>query len=180
MRILHKRNITADTVPTTASLTVGELAINVADGKLFGRRSGSVGDYIVSYFGSDIINTGSYIISGSLIVSGSMIGTASYAITASYALNGGGVVSTSIKTTAYTVTTSDYIIVGNHPSTPFTITLIAASSNAGRNYIIKNKGAAIVTVDATGLGQIDGTDTYTLDQYQSLTLASDGSTWNII
>lgn len=73
MPILHKRNTTANTVPTTASLSVGELGINVADGKLFGRRSGSAGDYIVSYLASDVTNTGSYTVSGRSIISGSLI-----------------------------------------------------------------------------------------------------------
>ena len=36
--ILHKRNSTALAVPAAASLTVGELAINTADGKLFTKK----------------------------------------------------------------------------------------------------------------------------------------------
>lgn len=47
--ILIKRNLTAGAVPTTASLALGELAVNVADGKLFMRRSGSVGDVVTTF-----------------------------------------------------------------------------------------------------------------------------------
>ena len=47
--ILIKRNLTAGAVPTTASLSLGELAVNVADGKLFMRRSGSVGDIVTTF-----------------------------------------------------------------------------------------------------------------------------------
>ena len=47
--ILIKRNLTAGAVPTTASLALGELAVNVADGKLFMRRSGSVGDIVTTF-----------------------------------------------------------------------------------------------------------------------------------
>lgn len=48
-RILIKRNLTSNAVPTTASLELGELAINVADGKLFMRQSGSIGDIITTF-----------------------------------------------------------------------------------------------------------------------------------
>lgn len=48
-RILIKRNLTSSAVPTTASLELGELAINVADGKIFMRQSGSVGDIITAF-----------------------------------------------------------------------------------------------------------------------------------
>lgn len=38
----HKRNAVAATVPAPASLVVGELAINTADGKLFTKRDNGV------------------------------------------------------------------------------------------------------------------------------------------
>jgi len=69
--ILHKRNLTPGVAPTTESLSVGELAINVADRKLY-TRSGSA---IVVL--ND--NTGSF--SGSFT---GVITSASYAQTASY------------------------------------------------------------------------------------------------
>ena len=47
-KILHKRNLTTGNVPSTASLEPGELAINVADGKLFLRQSGSIANQIVT------------------------------------------------------------------------------------------------------------------------------------
>jgi len=113
-------------------------------------------------------------------ITGSLLGTSSYAITASYALNGASVLNTVVKTTSYTLTTNDYLIICSNPTTPFTITLISASSNLGRSFIIKNNNDAIVTIDGTGVGQIDGSDIYILNKYQSLTLVSDGTTWNII
>lgn len=59
-KILIKRNFTSGAVPTTASLDLGELAINVADGKLFLRRSGSVGDSISTFTSTfNSITTGS-------------------------------------------------------------------------------------------------------------------------
>lgn len=38
-QLLHKRSSTASAIPSAASLTVGELAINTADGKLFTKKS---------------------------------------------------------------------------------------------------------------------------------------------
>ena len=59
-KILIKRSLTPGAVPTTASLDLGELAINVADGKLFLRRSGSLGDSISTFATStNTIVTGS-------------------------------------------------------------------------------------------------------------------------
>jgi hypothetical protein len=92
----------------------------------------------------------------------------------------GRVVATSIKTTTYTLATTDHVIVCNHASTPFTVTLIAASANTGRVFVVKNKGAATVTLSATSLGTIDGSNTRDLSTNQSLTLCSDGVQWNII
>jgi hypothetical protein len=63
-KILHKRSLTPGSVPTTSSLETGELAINVYDGKLFLRQSGSV---------EQIITVGE---------------SASFATTASFASNG--------------------------------------------------------------------------------------------
>ena len=98
--IIHLRSLTTGSIPTTISLGTGMFAINVPDGKIFLRKSGSVSDTIESVFVSNSDNSGSFRLTGSLNISGSISansitsslqGTASYAATASYALNGGGV-----------------------------------------------------------------------------------------
>ena len=98
--IIHLRSLTTGSIPTTISLGTGMFAINVPDGKIFLRKSGSVSDTIESVFVSNSDNSGSFRLTGSLNISGSIVansitsslqGTASYAATASYALNGGGV-----------------------------------------------------------------------------------------
>ena len=63
-----KRSTTASGKPTTSNLSVGELAINVNDGKVFLRKSGSVGDTIKEFvtLGHEGILTGSLNISGSV------------------------------------------------------------------------------------------------------------------
>lgn len=62
-----KRSTTAGSVPTTGDLSIGELAINVADGKVFLRRSGSFGDTVQELVGN--VYTGSVDISGSITAS---------------------------------------------------------------------------------------------------------------
>ena len=98
--IIHLRSLTTGSIPTTISLGTGMFAINVPDGKIFLRKSGSVSDTIETVFVSNSDNSGSFRLTGSLNISGSIStnsitaslqGTASYAATASYALNGGGV-----------------------------------------------------------------------------------------
>lgn len=68
-----KRSTTGGSKPTTSNLTVGELAINVNDGRVFLRKSGSaVGDNIKEFVTLDHEGT----LTGSLNISGSV--TASY------------------------------------------------------------------------------------------------------
>lgn len=62
-----KRSTVPGSVPTTGDLSIGELAINVSDGKVFLRRSGSLGDTVQELVGN--IYTGSLDISGSVTAS---------------------------------------------------------------------------------------------------------------
>ena len=71
MSILHKRSLTPGSTPTTASLEAGQLAINVPDGKLFLRKSGSGADEVVSAITTNASNSGSVSLTGSFSLSGS-------------------------------------------------------------------------------------------------------------
>jgi len=71
MSILHKRSLTPGSTPTTASLEAGQLAINVPDGKLFLRKSGSGADEVVSAITTNASNSGSVSLTGSFSISGS-------------------------------------------------------------------------------------------------------------
>jgi hypothetical protein len=62
-----KRSTIPGSVPTTNELSIAELAINVSDGKVFLRRSGSLGDTIQELVGN--VYTGSVDISGSVTAS---------------------------------------------------------------------------------------------------------------
>ena len=91
------------------------------------------------------------------------------------------ILTTAIKTTTYTILTTDHVIICNHASTAFTVTLPSlVSATTGRQYIIKNKGAAIVTVDANGSETIDGNLSVDLALYESITVVNDGTQWLIV
>ena len=66
MPILQKRSLVAGVLPTTASLLAGELGINVPDGRVFLRKSGSGSDTIQSAITTGAQNSGSVVLSGSL------------------------------------------------------------------------------------------------------------------
>jgi hypothetical protein len=118
--ILHKRNLTPGVAPTTESLSVGELAINVADRKLY-TRSGSA---IVIL--ND--NTGSF--TGSF--TGELIGTASFATTASYAptILPNGLFSSSLQV--------DYTDIQNKPTTIETASYVQFSNIANKPTLISS------------------------------------------
>ena len=68
-----RRSTTQGSKPTTSDITTGELAINVNDGKVFLRKSGSaVGDNIKEFVTLDHSGT----LSGSLNITGSITASA--------------------------------------------------------------------------------------------------------
>ncbi len=64
----------------------------------------------------------------------------------------------------------------------FTVMLYTVTGNAGRKVIVKNSGSGTITVDANGSETIDGALTYTLNQYDAVTLQVNaaGTAWNIL
>lgn len=122
-KILHKRSLTENSIPTTASLEVGEIAINVNDGKLFVRRSGSFGDTIAPIVTTGITNSGSII--GNF--TGSLFGTASFsslAATASYYDTGSLLITSSVSNATITFTK------GNGTTYPITINNVVNAETA--------------------------------------------------
>jgi hypothetical protein len=80
----------------------------------------------------------------------------------------------------HTATNQDYII-DCIKDIDFTVNLPTASGiNIGRVYIIKNSGSGTITVDPDGAQTIDGAATFTLSQYDSITIVSTGTNWIII
>ncbi len=86
------------------------------------------------------------------------------------------------KTTTYTATTSDNIILCDPSGGAFTITLYAASGNAGRKltFIKTSSDYTAVTIDGNGSETINGNATTTINtQYERLDIVCDGSNWFI-
>lgn len=100
-----RRSSVPGKVPTTSSLEFGEIALNTYDGLLFIKKSGSLGEEIVTISSN----------------SSSLVTSASYAITASYALNAGFFSSVSNQISSGSVSAS--VNVGNN-----SIFLIQSSS----------------------------------------------------
>lgn len=87
------------------------------------------------------------------------------------------------KTSAYTITSSDGVILANATSGAFTVTLPDPSSvQIGRHFTVKNIGTSnAVTVSRNGSETIDGANTYSLaSQHSTVTVVTDGTNWHII
>ena len=67
-----KRSLAAGSKPATSDLSIGELAMNVTDGKVFLRKSGSAGDNVKEIVTLDHAGT----LSGSLNITGSITASA--------------------------------------------------------------------------------------------------------
>jgi hypothetical protein len=70
--IIHLRSLAAGSVPTTASLGIGIVAINVPDGLVYIRQSGSAVDVVNPLLSANVKNTGNFILSGSSSITGSL------------------------------------------------------------------------------------------------------------
>jgi len=86
------------------------------------------------------------------------------------------------KTTAYTLTALDYVIMANAAGGAFTLTLPAAASNPGRHYFIRVIDATgDVTVDGNASETIGGSATQVLTTTSDyLHIVSDGTNWQIV
>lgn len=82
------------------------------------------------------------------------------------------------KTSAYTLTSADHVVVAT--SGTWNATLPTAASVAGKEFVVKNSGSGTVTVTTTASQTIDGQPTFPLLQYESLTVISNGSNWVVI
>lgn len=84
------------------------------------------------------------------------------------------------KTSAYTITATDGLILCNASGGGFTVTLPTAVGRAGKLYIIMqiDNSGNTVTIDGDGSETINGSATQTLNtQYSKWALMSDGANW---
>lgn len=70
MSILIRRSNVAGKVPTTTQLELGELAVNTTDGKLFLKKSSSLGESIEAAVTTNTTTTGSVNLLGNLLIIG--------------------------------------------------------------------------------------------------------------
>lgn len=88
------------------------------------------------------------------------------------------------KTTTYTATTSDDLILCNSSGGAFTITLYTAVGNTGKMLTFKYTDSGFanaVTIDGSGSETIDGSLTTTINtQGETLVIVSDGTNWQIL
>lgn len=87
----------------------------------------------------------------------------------------------------YVAKTANYVVVGsdrtvNCTANSFNVTLLTAVGRAGKRYTIKNSGTGVITLLTTSSQTVDGaaSGSYTMTQYQSYTVESDGANWIII
>jgi len=115
-----KRSLSEGSKPTTSDLSIGELAMNVNDGKVFLRKSGSaVGDTIKEFITNDFVGSGSIEMSGSI--------SASY-----FVGDGSGLTNITVAQNAtikQTFTNADTWSVNHNLSTPNAIVQVYDSSD---------------------------------------------------
>jgi len=95
-------------------------------------------------------------------------------------VNGGFAANVVTKTSAYTATTSDFLIKCDASGGDFTVTLPAASGVSGLILNIKNTVSGVVTVDGNASETIDGSTTVTVNNPSNLQIMCDGSNWIVI
>jgi len=85
----------------------------------------------------------------------------------------------SAKTASYTLTATDYTVTLTSGTATFT--LPTAVGITGKIYIVKNKGAGVLTIATTSSQTMDGATTATISTtYAGRVLQSNGANWDVI
>jgi hypothetical protein len=103
--------------------------------------------------------------------------------TAATGTGGSGVLTVHTITADATLTASQTVILCDATTGAITVTLPAASANAGRRYFVKkiDSSANTVTIDGNASETIDGDLTATLSlQYEAVLVVCDSSNWHIL
>ncbi len=93
------------------------------------------------------------------------------------------IVTKAFADTGYTLTISDYTVLANAVGGAITLNLPTAVGITGRIYVIKKIDATVnaITIDASSSQTIDGDLTRLIyNQYEAVTIQSDGSNWQVI
>lgn len=92
---------------------------------------------------------------------------------------------TSLKTSAYTITTDDNLVLADTSGGTFALTLYDANGNTGRVLTIKKVASdssfTVLTITPDSGDQIDGESSTTLNSSgETLKIVSDGTNWHIL
>ena len=171
-KVLHIRSLTPGASPSTASLEVGQIAINVPDSLVYIRQSGSGVDVINPLLSANVKNTGDFILSGSSSITGSLnilgnlsvsgsitaplLGTASYAtqaVSSSYSISSSFTTTASYSEIASALVTGIDINVNNVTASVVSASLVIADGSQLTNIGNIDK---IFYVSEQGLDTNDG------------------------
>jgi hypothetical protein len=171
-KVLHIRSLTPGASPSTASLEVGQIAINVPDSLVYIRQSGSGVDVINPLLSANVKNTGDFILSGSSSITGSLnilgnlnvsgsitaplLGTASYAtqaVSSSYSISSSFTTTASYSEIAGALVTGIDINVNNVTASVVSASLVIADGSQLTNIGNIDK---IFYVSEQGLDTNDG------------------------
>jgi hypothetical protein len=103
--------------------------------------------------------------------------------TAATGSGGSGVLTVDTITADATLTASQTVILCDASTGAITVTLPAASANAGRRYFVKKIDSSVftVTIDGNAFETVDGDLTGTLTlQYEAVLIVCDGSNWHVL
>lgn len=120
---------------------------------------------------------------GSLVVMNGNVGIGTWVPNSTLNVNGSVSVTVVSKLNNYTATANDHVILVSASSGAVTITLPAAASVTGREYIIKKTDSSsnLVTIsDSTASFDGQPNSVAISIQYQSYTIVSDGTNWDIV
>lgn len=87
------------------------------------------------------------------------------------------------KTTTYTATTSDDVILASTSGGAWTLTLYTAAGNSGKVLKVKKttSDTNTLTIDGDGSETIDGQTTFSIaGQYEEVSIVSDGTNWHVL
>jgi hypothetical protein len=151
-RIIHKKSLTSGSVPITSNLEAGELAINVNDGKIFLRRSGSGNDDVLPVVTANTTTAGTIT---AISFTGSLLGTSSWASNALIAVSASNYQETDpifVAKSASLATTGSNTFIGNQTITGSLVvtsnfTLLGSASIQYISESTLNIGTNLITVN---------------------------------
>jgi hypothetical protein len=146
---------------------------------LHGRAGGSLDKYIGLKAPDSVTTSTTFTLPDGDGTSGQVLQTNGSAVLSWAAVPGGNLTVTAVSTTYSILTTDQYLSCTGGAS--YTVTLPTASGVTGKTYIVKSLLTAsfVLTLATTGGETIDGATTKLLDRYDSLSVISNGTNWEI-